>query len=337
MEASIPMITLLKHAAGEARLEPGAGSSRLTVRLNDAHAASPRLTIDTTYPADLIARILEVKGPAYLCDEIARDQDPGYVEDRLLRTLRAYISPPDLAGKRILDFGCGSGASTMTLARAFRESRITGVELDPALISVAAARARFYGFDRVEFLTSPSGVELPPALGTVDVIVMSAVIEHLLPEERRRVMPMLWRALAPGGWIFIDETPHRLHHVEGHTTGLWLLNYLPDKLAHAMARRFCAPYQSASWDQLLRDGVRGATEREVLRSFTIPGEEGRPVNAEPSLPVPCDRLDLHFSIYNGEGRRTLGQRVHLAVLKAIKHLTGVTYTRSLSMAIRKAA
>jgi len=63
-----------------------------------------------------IRRIFEVKGPAWLYDEITREEDPAGTGALIEKTSLAYISPTDLHEKSILDFGCRAGSSTMNLS-----------------------------------------------------------------------------------------------------------------------------------------------------------------------------------------------------------------------------
>ena len=95
-------------------------------------------------------------------------------------------------GKRVLDFGCGSGASTMVLNRILGGAEICGVELDANLLRIAKARAHHYGLPGERLLLSPDGLTLPTGLGTFDVVVLSAVWEHLLPLERPAVLKQIW-------------------------------------------------------------------------------------------------------------------------------------------------
>lgn len=78
----------------------------------------------TTYPLELIALILDQKRVSYVCDEISREEDPSRIHTILETDFLAYFRPQDLGGRRILDFGCGSGASTMFLARTCVDSEI---------------------------------------------------------------------------------------------------------------------------------------------------------------------------------------------------------------------
>ena len=143
--------------------------------------------------------MLRVKGPAYLCDEIMRDEDPRYVEHDFQWEILSYAARDDFVGRRVLDFGSGSGASTMVLSRMFPETQIVGVELMAEYVELARHRARHHGIEsRVRFLLSPNASALPAEMGDFDYILLSAVYEHLLPIERRAVLEMLWAHLQHG-------------------------------------------------------------------------------------------------------------------------------------------
>src|SRR4051812_9285946 len=167
-----------------------------------------------------------------------REETPRYVERRLRHAVLEYVDAQSFAGKRVLDFGCGSGASLLVLSRILPPCELVGVEIDRRLIELARRRASYFGVDSVQVLQSPSPETLPPGLGGFDFIMFSAVFEHLRPHERRELLPLVWQHLRPGGVLFLNQTPHRYWPVETHTTGgLPFINYLPDRLALAYARR----------------------------------------------------------------------------------------------------
>jgi len=103
-------------------------------------------------------------------------------------------------GRRVLDFGCGAGASTMCLARLFPDVAIVGIEVDERLLGLARRRVQNYQFPNVTLACSPSPMELPPDLGRFDGVVMSAVYEHLLTHERAQVLPLLWSVIIGSRW-----------------------------------------------------------------------------------------------------------------------------------------
>src|SRR5450631_3033526 len=109
------------------------------------------------------------------------------------------------------------------------ERRVSVSPRDPALFIRVRECTTRYPDDLIETVLAVKGIgalcdeiereELPAALGRFDVIVFSAVFEHLLARERAVVIPQVWSVLAPGGVLLVGETPHRWTPVELHTTG----------------------------------------------------------------------------------------------------------------------
>ncbi|MBI3890153.1 MAG: class I SAM-dependent methyltransferase [Candidatus Wallbacteria bacterium] len=285
----------------------GQGRSRVTVRLEGPGQFMPRSSIETAYPMALIEHILQVKGPYYLCDEIARDEDPTYTQATLEPDIFAYVSEEEFAGRTLLDFGCGSGASTAILGRKLPQTRILGVELNETLLGIARERLAFYHLEGVQLLTSPSREELPPGLEGVDFVVMSAVYEHLLPRDRETVLPRLWKLLRPGGVLFLDQTPHRYFPIEPHTTYLPFINYLPDAMAHAYARSL---------------------------SILARSDPARPRLLEPCRLGARDLIDVWYlgSTLHSYPR---GRRAVRWAAKVLQALTGICLVPYLALAIRK--
>jgi len=329
-----PMPVTLEHGEGSVLIEElPDGKRRLTVTPRHKAQFIIQNQWTTSYPLDLIQLMLDVNGAAGLCFEIMRDEDHSFVQRLLENDLFAYFAPTDFEAKRILDFGCGDGASTIILARMFPRSQITGVELVPSALSVANKRAEHYQLKNVSFHQSPSGTELPESLGQYDFVILSAVFEHLLPPERTALMPKLWSAVREGGYLFINQTPNLLFPVELHTTMLPLINYLPDRLVLEVAHRFSRRIsRNETWEDLLRKGIRGATEREILR--LLPAGDSIAVMLEPMNHGLKDRIDLYYVNTNPTRLRTI-KRIARRAIKAIRIVTGVTLVPDLSLAFQK--
>ncbi len=323
------MTEIIAHADGELHItDIDNGLRRVTVKPSDAQQFIAVHSCETAYPTDLIEKILAVKGIAWVCDELGRDEDPNYVSKYLLNDLAAYFSPADIAGKNILDFGCGSGASTAILAREYPDAEFTGVELRADLLEIAKSRAAHYGLANCKYIVSPNGSSLPPKLGEFDIVMMSAVVEHLLPDERPVILPLLWDQVKSGGYLFLDQTPYRYFPIELHTTMLPFINYLPDSLAFAYAKRFSNRVDaSETWASLLRQGIRGATEKEIGGLLT---------NSES---LRCtgdvrDRIDLWHKSTN-PNNMAAAKRLTKGVLKLLYKTTGICMVPDLALAFRK--
>ena len=330
-------VTLKRHDAEIYVDDLPNGKKRITVNASDKSIFVPFKSCETSYPLELIELILDVKGPGYLCDEIMRDEDPTHVENILKASILGYLSEDDFEHKRLLDFGCSSGASTMILRRMFPKTQIVGIDIDNAVLSVARQRAHYYGFDDVTFLLSPSGTQVPEKIGRFDFVVLSAVYEHLLPDERGTILPQIWSVIKPGGVLFVNQTPNRYFPVETHTTHLPLINYLPDQMALTVAHRFSKRVKkNEPWEMLLREGIRGATEHEILelsrKTCHCPVEL-----LEPSRMGFRDRIDLWYAMpaFGLDGRLAMLRPIFKLAFKGLKLVSGVTFLPSFAIAIRR--
>lgn len=327
------MITTLKHPNALITIEEQDGKRAISVESTNG-AFIGRNKWVTEYPLELIEHILQIKGPVYLCDEIMRDEQPIYVQHALHWDILSFSKQEDFAGRRVLDFGSGSGASSMVLARMFPETEIVGVELMPELVEIARHRAKHYGVeDRVRFSLSPDSSQLPSDIGQFDYIIFSAVFEHLLPAEREIMLPALWSYLKQDGIMFLDQTPHRWFPIETHTTGLPLINYLPDGFALQLSRRFSRRIKrDISWHALLRKGIRGGTTQEISQILDREGRQS--VFLAPSQLGVKDDIDLWYR-RSSRVRKATTKKLTMLVMRAFKALTGATLLPELSLAIKK--
>ncbi|MFP3712952.1 class I SAM-dependent methyltransferase [Puerhibacterium sp. TATVAM-FAB25] len=95
---------------------------------------------------------------AELGDDARESQSAGnrpWFERRLGPALASVPAVHDILaapGARILDVGCGMGWSTISLARAYPQARLVGIDVDAPSITAARANARAEGVEeRVEF------------------------------------------------------------------------------------------------------------------------------------------------------------------------------------------
>ncbi|MHC4551223.1 MAG: class I SAM-dependent methyltransferase [Planctomycetota bacterium] len=338
------MKTILEHPEAVIEItELSDGKRQISVCPKTFPLAPIDRTRITAYPPALIETILNVKGPKALNDEIRRDEDSQYVRLCIEKELKAYLQPTGFSGKRILDFGCGAGASTINLARLFPDAEIVGIELEPKLVELANLRKQHYDLPNVTFYLSPDGQTLPPALGTFDFIVFSAVFEHLLDNERPTILRQIWSLLRTDGILFINQTPYRYFPFEGHTTRLLFINYLPDRMAFWYARNFSGRRKGTkSWTQLRRAGIRGGSPTEIKKLLKQADTQYRPQILKPSQPPYRDRIDIWYAGYavTIAAKYPKFQRIQQIlriVAKCIYYTTGIAFLPSLSLAIRKSA
>jgi SAM-dependent methyltransferase len=106
----------------------------------------------------------------------------------------------DLKGYRILDLGCGYGRLAPFLS-GFDCAEYLGVDRVPA--RVEHARTRYGGgicrFEVADILRMDTGPD------TFDVVWTSNVLQHLVVEDKLRLVETAKRARAPGGVVLLRE------------------------------------------------------------------------------------------------------------------------------------
>ncbi|MBA2390548.1 MAG: class I SAM-dependent methyltransferase [Geodermatophilaceae bacterium] len=129
-----------------------------------------------------------------------------------------------LHGKRVLDFGCGTGTITPSLA--VRASEVVAFDVSADAVEITRHRLREHDLAHVEVHRADSYRDVADQLGSFDVVILHAVFEHVplsIRGLRADVMQLAFDALVPGGHLFIAESPNRLVPRDIYCTGLWLL------------------------------------------------------------------------------------------------------------------
>ena len=116
------------------------------------------------------------------------------IEQRLILDLMG-----DLAGRRVLDAGCGDGA--LICAAASRGAAATGIDPDPAML--AAARSRVGGAARGAKFVQGRLEQLPFREASFDLVAAITVL-CFVPDAGGAVREMA-RVLRPGGRLVLGE------------------------------------------------------------------------------------------------------------------------------------
>lgn len=106
--------------------------------------------------------------------------------------------PEGFRPRRILDFGCGIGDTSIHLAEVFPDAEVVGI--DTAENAVEHAR-RAHGGPRVRF----ERVRDFEAEGAFDLCYTNGVFHHIPPADRLDAARIVLRALAPGGRFALME------------------------------------------------------------------------------------------------------------------------------------
>lgn len=106
----------------------------------------------------------------------------------------------DVAGRSVLDYGCGHGMASVVLAR--RGAKVTAFDLSPWYVDEASERARINNVsNRISFVRA-AGEQLPFANASFDAVWGNAILHHLhLPSAAAE----LARVLKPDGLAVFCE------------------------------------------------------------------------------------------------------------------------------------
>lgn len=106
-----------------------------------------------------------------------------------------------VAGRIVLDYGCGNGENTLPLVA--RGARVIGVDVSEDLLRLAQRRLALHGFaDRPAVFLAGSAHDLPLPDASVDAVMGIAILHHLdLALAAREV----YRVLKPGGVAVFQE------------------------------------------------------------------------------------------------------------------------------------
>ena len=153
----------------------------------------------------------------------------------------ASLAPLD--GARILEIGCGRGASTFALAE--QGASVLGVDVNAQAMGVARARLAAGGLEAELVELNAADLDQLAADGPFDLVIFWASLEHMLVAERLDALRHARARLAPGAPLVVIETPNRLWPHDSHTAWMPFFHWLPDELAFHVL------------DDSPRDAVRG--------------------------------------------------------------------------------
>ena len=126
----------------------------------------------------------------------------GFLSPGGARAVRSIVDGLDLAGRTLLDIGCGTGGVDQVLAEDYG-CRVIGFDIVPLLIEVGRARMRDAGLaDRVDLRLVRPG-PLPLEDHSVDVVFGKD--SWLLIADKSAFFAEVFRVLRPGGVLAASE------------------------------------------------------------------------------------------------------------------------------------
>jgi SAM-dependent methyltransferase len=171
--------------------------------------------------------------------------------------LRRYLNPPantpypleyafhaigDVAGKTVLDYGCGNGENSLPLVN--RGAHVVGIDVSGDLLGLARQRLALHGLANGAVFLAGSAHDLPLPDESVDAVMGIAILHHLdLAIAAREVH----RVLRPGG-IAVFQEPVRNSRLLKTVRGM--IPYRAEDvsdyerpLTDAELRQFAAPFR----------------------------------------------------------------------------------------------
>jgi S-adenosylmethionine-dependent methyltransferase len=261
-------------------------------------------------------------------------------QHRRLDTFRATVIPwladtRPLAGKRILEIGCGTGSSTVALAE--QGADVLAVDIDDHSLAVAQDRCAAYGIE-ASFL-NVNATELSEHLvgQRFDFIIFFASLEHMIHEERIEAMRDTWAMLSKGDLWCVVETPNRLWYFDSHTSRLPFYSWLPTDLAFAYSRYSPrAPFKDTYRDRtaekmmtFLREG-HGVSFHE----FELAMKPAKDLDVVSSL-GPWLRKNSLFRLWDHAWRFTTDHRFEKCLMEVAPEVPAAFCQPYLDIVIRK--
>lgn len=182
----------------------------------------------------------------------------GFLSPGAAGDVRRLMAPLDVAGKRVLDLGCGVGGATLMFASEFNARAVTAADLEPAALAQTSSRVTTAGLsDRVVVkLLDPGPLPFPD--GAFDLVYSKDVICHVA--DKTALFSEVHRVLEHDGFALLgDWMPHTLDAGDG-------FNAWSDALAAGGLKFFFEPCRAYE-DALHRSGFENVQTDDVSAVF----------------------------------------------------------------------
>ncbi len=139
---------------------------------------------------------------------LATDTWTEHVLVRALRDLDRMIKNKRRSYPVVVDVGCGFGRSFRLLQDQFAPQRLIGIDIEPATLAAATARASRDGVPVEILQASSSG--LPLADRSADIVFCHQTLHHLVAQEA--ALREFRRILKPGGLLLLAGSTRAYIH-----------------------------------------------------------------------------------------------------------------------------
>ena len=172
-----------------------------------------------------------------------------------------------LAGKRVLDVGCGGGILSDSMAR--RGADVLGIDLSGKALKVAQLHAIEAATPRVAYREVAAETLADEMPGQFDVVTCMEMLEHV--PEPSSVVEACSRLVRPGGWVFFSTLNRNAKAFLFAIVGAeHVLSLLP-KGTHEFAK-FIRPSELASWCRSVSldiQATRGMEYNPMTRRYRL--------------------------------------------------------------------
>lgn len=129
-----------------------------------------------------------------------------------------------IAGKTVLDVGCGGGILTEAMARQGAEA--TGIDMAKKSLKIAQLHALESGIDNVSYRLISVENLAAEAPASFDVVTCMEMMEHV--PDPASIVRACARLAKPGGWVFFSTINRsRKAYLQAVLAAEYLLNMLP--------------------------------------------------------------------------------------------------------------
>jgi 2-polyprenyl-6-hydroxyphenyl methylase/3-demethylubiquinone-9 3-methyltransferase len=146
-----------------------------------------------------------------------------------------------LAGKRVIDVGCGGGLLSEAMSR--RGAEVTGIDLGAATLEVAELHALESGLV-IRYLKQSAEDHAAQAPGAYDVVTCLEMLEHV--PDPSAVLQALQTLVKPDGHIVVSTLNRNLKSWLLAIVGAEYVMQLLERGTHTYSR-FIRPSELASW------------------------------------------------------------------------------------------
>ena len=172
-----------------------------------------------------------------------------------------------LAGKRVLDVGCGGGILTESMA--LRGADVLGIDLSNKPLRVAQLHAMASGIERLLYREVAAEELAAESPANFDVVTCMEMLEHV--PEPASVVRACATLVKPGGWVFFSTLNRNAKAFVMAIVGAEHVLKLLPKGTHEYAR-FIRPSELSRWCReaaLAPEGFKGMAFNPLTGRYSL--------------------------------------------------------------------